>query len=145
MKTRTVLLVAVFLFISILPGIAQDARIPADTNPDNWANLFYINVPIEKIYPHTLGFMVLYQKSNNELGRLYLPDSWFTASGGKGDLIKMDAGTTWPYLVIFYKDGKFSHVRLYVKRDKSHPSWGLLPPDANIADKFKVDEIKIEF
>jgi hypothetical protein len=145
LKTRTVLLVAVFLFISILPGIAQDARIPADTNPDNWANLFYINVPIEKIYPHTLGFMVLYQKSNNELGRLYLPDSWFTASGGKGDLIKMDAGTTWPYLVIFYKDGKFSHVRLYVKRDKSHPSWGLFTPDANIADKFKVEDIKIEF
>ncbi|HRS03907.1 MAG TPA: hypothetical protein P5336_06050, partial [Treponema sp.] len=68
MKTRKVLLAVVVFCMSILPVIAQDARIPADTNPNNWANLFYINVPIEKIYPHTLGFMVLYQKSNNELG-----------------------------------------------------------------------------
>lgn len=145
MKIRTVLLAAVFLFFSILPGIAQDADISTDTNTDKWSNLFYVNVPIEKIYPHTLGFVVLYQKSNSELGRIYLPDSWFASSGGKGDLIKMDAGTTWPYLVVFYKDGKFDHVRLYVRRDKSHPSWGLLPPDANIADKFNVEEVKIEF
>ncbi|MCX7655188.1 MAG: hypothetical protein N2Z76_01540 [Treponemataceae bacterium] len=110
-----------------------------------WSDMFYVNIPIVKIYPYSEGFMVLYQKSGAQLGRLYLPERWFTSAGGKGELVMLDNDTTWPYLVVFYKEGKFAHVRLYVKRSRTHQSWGILPQGTNLSEYFKSDDLKIEF
>lgn len=89
--------------------------------------------------------MVMYRKSGAELGRTYLPAKWFSQAGGKGELLKMNTGKTWPYMTVFYKDGAFSHIRVFVRGDLSHPSWGNLPQGSNIDDKFDIEELQLEF
>ena len=81
---------------------------------------YYYNVPIEKIYAHRLGYMVLYRKGVNQMARTFLPEGWFTEVGGKGELVGLGTGKEWPSMAIYYKNGEFSHVRLRVRRSRSH-------------------------
>jgi hypothetical protein len=49
-------------------------------------------------------------------------------------------------MTVFYKDGKFSHVRLYVRKERSHESWGDVPLNVNIDDRFEgVEGITLQF
>lgn len=125
--------------------MAQDTASASPKSGENWSEFYYINLPIEKVYPHKLGYMVVYRKSGKDLGRTYLPMEWFTESAGKGELITIDNGALWPYISVFYKAGKFDHLRLYVRKGFSHPSWGNLPQGADIDANFKVEDLKLEF
>ena len=107
---------------------------------------YYYNVPIEKIYVYRLGYMVLYRKGVNQMAKTYLPAEWFTDAGGKGELIGIPGGKEWPSMTVYYKSGEFSHVRLRVRREKAHESWGVVPLNLNIDDYFKnIEEVKLEF
>lgn len=143
MKALRFMLVAFAACVCIMPVFAQDTT--QSEAADKWSDLYYVNVPIEKIYPHSLGYMVLYQKNGVDLGRAYLPMEWFTEAGGKGELIRMGSGKTWPYMSIYYREGQFSHVRLFVKAERSHSSWGMLNSGAQINDKFAIEELNLEF
>lgn len=138
-KALRLMLVAFVAFVSVLPIAAQEAE------RDNWSSMYYINVPIEKIYPHNLGYMVLYRKSGIELGRAYIPQAWFSEAGGKGEIIRIASGTLWPYMSVYYNQGQFSHVRLYIRRDRAHPSWGMLPQGTRIDERFNIEELNLEF
>jgi len=142
-KALRFVLVAFAACMFVMPVLAQDTAQSEDT--DKWSDLYYVNVPIEKIYPHSLGYMVLYRKNGVDLGRAYLPMEWFTEAGGKGELIRMGPGKTWPYMSIFYEEGQFSHVRLFVRAERSHTSWGMLSSGSQIDDKFAVEELDLEF
>ena len=144
MKTLRFAAIAFAAFVCVFPVVAQSSGTVAK-NDGNWSQYYYINVPIDKVYPYKTGYMVLYRKSGTELARAYLPLKWFLSSGGKGELIKLDAGTEWPYMSVFYKDGAFDHVRLYVRRDMSHPSWGNLPQGTNLDAQFNTEDLKLEF
>jgi hypothetical protein len=125
-----------------MPLAAQDNS-SAD---DKKSEYYYVNVPLEKVYPYRKGYVVLYRKGVNQLAQAYLPLEWFTATAGKGDLIRIGSGTSWPYLSIYYKDGAFSHVRLYVRKEAGHETWGNIPLNINIDDRFEnVDDLKLEF
>ncbi len=113
-------------------------------NPDNWSSYSYRNIAIEKIYPHQLGYVISYRKGPSEFANAYLPLTWFAQSAGKGELIHLGIGKMWPYLTVYFKDDKFSHVRLYV-RDYSHSSWGRLPINANLDSNFDVEEVLLEY
>ncbi len=145
MKTLRITVCLLFALLFVLPAIAQDAARPTNQSGDKWSEFYYLNLPIEKVYPHRLGYVVVYRKSGNELGRTYLPMEWFADSAGKGELIKIHSGAVWPYLSVFYKSGKFDHLRLYVRSSFDHPSWGNLPQGASIDDNFKVEDLKLEF
>ena len=106
----------------------------------------YINVPLEKIYPYRLGYVLVYRKGVNKMAQVYVPGEWFHDTAGKGELITLPSGKNWPSLSVFYKDGEFSHVRLYIHPWKGHETWGNIPLNVNIDDRFKdVETIELEF
>jgi hypothetical protein len=112
----------------------------------NESEYFCVTVSLEKIYPYRKGYILQYRQGVNRLGRVYIPNEWFTEAGGRGELITLPAGKNWPYLTIFYKSGEFSHLRLYVHRSKAHDTWGNVPSNVNIDDRFEnVETIKLEF
>jgi hypothetical protein len=145
LKTLRLIVCIFFALLCVLPAVAQDSQAAAAKTGEKWSSFYYINVPIEKVYPHRLGYVVAYRKSGNELARAYLPVGWFTESAGKGELIKMGSGTDWPYLTVYFKEGKFSHVRMHVKRNYDHASWGNLSQGTSIDERFNVEELKLEF
>ena len=101
-----------------------------------------LRVDVVKVYSHSDGYRVLYRVGTSGIADVYLPISWFVP-GGKGELVRAD-DPSFPYITVFYKDGKFDHLRLYVKTDTRDSTWGVLPPSDGIG-KFSSDELKILF
>jgi hypothetical protein len=142
MKKFLVICILVALFGGLAPVFAQQN----DQAANNKSEFYYVTVPLEKIYPYRKGYVVAYRKGVNQLARAYLPLEWFTEVAGKGELIYMPSGTSWPYLTVYYKAGEFSHVRLYARSDRSHSTWGNIPLNVNIDDQFEnVEDLKLEF
>jgi hypothetical protein len=137
--------IALIAFVGIGALTAQDKDSGAGDAKGNWSSYYYTNVPLEKVYPHKLGYVVIYRKGGSEMGRAYLPLRWFTESAAKGDIINLPKGRTWPYMSVFYKDGAFSHVRLFIRQDFSHESWGNLPLNVNIDGQFEAEELKLDY
>ena len=110
------------------------------------SDYYYLNVPIEKIFLYKAGYIVVYRKGIHQMARTYLPMEWFSKVGGKGELIGLSHGKEWPSLTVYYKDGEFSHVRVKVRRETGHESWGVLPQTANLDEFFQdVEEVKLQF
>jgi hypothetical protein len=123
-----------------LPVFAQNQKDERDSE------YYYVNIPLEKIFPYHKGYVVQYRKGLFQYGRAYLPAEWFTAAAAKGEVIVLPPGKVWPSLTIYYKNGAFSHVRLYIHRLPSHESWGNIPQSINIDDKFDyIESIAIEY
>jgi hypothetical protein len=112
------------------------------------SDYYYINISLEKIFPYRAGYIVQYRKGGT-VGRIattYLPIEWFTYAGGKAEIVKLPRGRGWPSMSVYYKDGEFSHVRLYVHAMHSHSTWGNVPQTVNVDDRFQnVDTIQLEF
>ncbi|MDR3247606.1 MAG: hypothetical protein LBT39_02365 [Treponema sp.] len=141
MKKFFIALIVVAVF-QIVPLFAQN--VPADKQSE----YFYYNVPIEKVYPYRRGYVVKYRKGGAQMGTAYLPREWFDDAAGKGELIYLGSGPHWPYLAIYYRDGEFSHVRIYLRRNRSHESWGNIPLGVNLDEHFDaIDETnyRLEF
>jgi hypothetical protein len=128
------------LFASAAPLFAQEI------SKEHTSEYFYVNVSLEKIYPYEKGYVVVYRKGVNQIAQAYLPMDWFTEAAGKGELVTLPRGKNWPSLTIYYKAGEFSHVRLYIHSSKAHETWGNIPLNVNIDDRFEnVETIKLEF
>jgi hypothetical protein len=112
----------------------------------NQSDMYYVNVPLEKIYQYRLGYILTYRKGVNQLAQVYVPNEWFTDAAGQAELIKLPPGKNWPSLSLYYKSGEFSHLKLYIHRSRAHDTWGAVPLNVNIDDRFEnLGEIKIEF
>ncbi|MDR1238946.1 MAG: hypothetical protein LBK27_02430 [Treponema sp.] len=137
------------LFFTALIGIALSSAAPLfaqQISEGHESEFFYVTASIEKIYPYNKGYVIQYRKGVNQMARVYLPYEWFTDAGGRGELVTLPAGRDWPYLVVYYKAGEFSHVRLYIHRSKAHETWGNIPLNVNIDEYFEnVETITIEF
>jgi hypothetical protein len=106
---------------------------------------YYINIPVEKIYPHREGYVVQYRKGLYGVAQLYLPLDWFSTPGDKGELVYLRGGKTWPSLSVYYKEGVFSHCKLYV-RSRPHETWGNNLLGANVEGRFEgIEDVKVEF
>jgi len=132
MKRATLLLALVFILITILAASAQE-------QPTSYVK----SVSIMKVLSHSMGYKVLYVKGSMEIGELYVPYEWFTA-GGKAEVV-FGGDRAYPYFSVFYKDGAFSFIRLYLKDNIQDLSWGRLTPHENDRAKFDVDELPLEF
>ena len=112
----------------------------------NGENMYYQNITIEKIYLSEQGYVVQYRKGINGLGTIGVPYEWFTAAGGKAEILHLPPGTDWPSMSIFYKDGKFDYIRLYVHKSKAHWTWAVVPLGSNVTAHFKdPEDIRIEY
>jgi hypothetical protein len=102
------------------------------------------SVPILKIMSHPEGYKVLYLKSDMKVAELYLPYRWFTQAGGKAEIV-FGNDPSYPYFSVFYVDGKFDHIRLYVIENIQDPTWGILRlTEASYSD-FNVESLNIEY
>lgn len=111
---------------------------------ENEANLFVATVFVNRVLTHRLGYKVLYQRQDLSLGEAYLPSSWFRSAAGKAELIST-ISTSAPYMEIYYRDGEFAYVRLYVRRDRTHISWGSLTPQEANAEDFNQEVLNISY
>jgi hypothetical protein len=137
MKKLFMIPVLAFVLGGLAPVLAQE---------DNKSDYYYVNVPIDKVYPYRRGYVITYRKGVNQQVRAYLPVEWFSDAAGKGELIYQGTGADWPHLTVYYKNGEFSHVRLYLRRDRGHETWGNVPLEVNIDEKFdNVTDLKLEF
>jgi len=134
-------LIVVLIFMAVISPVFSQ-----NNSRDNSGNMHYFNVPIERIFLSGKGYVVQYRIGVNQLGTIGLPYDWFAAAGGKGEILKLPTGSNWPSMSVFYKDGEFSYVRLYVHREKSHQTWSVVPQGADVSRHFKEPEsFKIEF
>jgi len=135
--------------IILLVGLVvliQGAFLFAQTSFSKESEFYYFNVAIEKIYTHRLGYMVIYRKGVNQMTRTFLPIEWFTEMGGRGEISPLGAGNEWPSMSVFYRNGEFSHVKLFLRRSRAHETWGVVPLNADIDHLFKdIEEVKLEF
>ncbi len=106
--------------------------------------LFVKTVSIIKVYSHSAGYKILYLKSNMDLGEFYVPMRWFTRAGGKGEIVWGDQ-LSYPYFSIFWVDGKYDHIRLYLHKNLDSETWGLLKEGSVDEANFEVEELNLEF
>jgi hypothetical protein len=126
----------------VLPLVAQQNN----ASSSGKEGIYALTISLERVYPYRKGYVVKYRKGINEVVDAFLPNEWFEKTGNKGDLILMGSGPVWPYMTVFYKDGEFDHVRLYVRKERSHESWGDVPLHINIDDRFEnVESLALEF
>jgi len=112
----------------------------------NESNFYYFSYPIEKVYVHRLGYMVVYRGNSNRMSRTFIPHEWFTEMGGKGEIAYLGAGNEWPTMTVYYNNGDFSHVRLRLRRERSHETWGIVPQTTNLDEYFKdIEELNLQY
>jgi len=134
------------LFLALVFSSQGDFLFAQTSTENRESDYYYFNYTIEKIFAHRLGYIVLYRKASNKLVRTYMPHEWFNQIGGKGDVVYLGSGPEWPSMIVYYKNGKFSHVRLRIRKERSHESWGVVPFNVNADDLFEnIEELKIEF
>jgi hypothetical protein len=138
---KLLFLITLSLIVAGLPLVAQQ-----NTSSSDVEGSYAITVSLERVYSYRKGYVVRYAKKLGKVADAYLPIEWFQGTGNKADLILLGSGTDWPHMTVFYKDGKFSHVRLYVRKERSHESWGNVPLTVNIDDRFEgVEEVILQF
>jgi hypothetical protein len=133
---KLILLIAIVMLIASTGAFAETSG-------------YYVRtIPIIKIYDHTLGYRVVYMKSDSDLHVIYLPKEWFNVAAQTGEEPKAElvAGRdpSYPYFSVFWEEGEFSHIRLYLYKDLTHLSWGDIDPAWDLTDKFKVETLNLE-
>ncbi len=135
MKKTVLLLLGFILFFgmfSLAPVASEESE------------YYYYNAPILKIFPYKLGYYIIYRKSGLKTGEVYIPQTWFDRRD-KRAILNLNEGNFDPYLTFIVKNGEFDHVRVVAAKDIRHPSWGTFTPGSDIADKFKVEKLALEF
>lgn len=138
------IIIAAFLIamvLAVFPAFSQESK-PADplaTQLKNPSDMYPFRLDVVKIFQHSLGYRVVYRVGQTDFADAYIPIEWFKA-GGKAQLIRSN-DPSHPYMVVYYREGKFSHVRLFAKDFPKDPSWGILESGPDVASKFKVEEI----
>jgi len=137
-----------FVFFAVLTVIlAAGSPVFAQENKNSKdSEYYYKNVTLEKIYPYRNGYVIQYRRGLNRIERGYIPMEWFTSSAGKGEIITLPKGQSWPSLTVYYKSGEFSHIRLYVHHMASHQTWGTIPQNINLDSQFEgIEEFNFKF
>jgi hypothetical protein len=133
------LIIVLILMALVLPVFAQN-----DSGAD--AQMYYINVPVEKVYLSHEGYVIQYRKGVNQIATTGIPYEWFTNAAGKAEVLFLPSGRGWPSISVFYREGEFSYLKLYVHRWKNHPTWSIVPQGADMSKHFKEpDSFSLEF
>jgi hypothetical protein len=136
------------VLLVVLAAFCQGMFLFAQERPSfrHESEFYYFNFSIEKVYAYRLGYMVIYRNSSNRVARTFIPQEWFTAMGGRGELVFLSSGTEWPSMSVYYRNGEFSHVRLRLRRERAHQTWGVVPLNINIDEYFRnIEEVRLEF
>lgn len=146
-------LVGLVLVSLVLQGVfAQNQQNQGGSVVNRRPNLvvspFYVkNVFLNRITSTARGYRLEYFNAKMEPKAIYVPIEWFSryndygrlADGGVKAEILFATDASMPYVSIFWRDGKFSHLRIFAQESFLHPSWGVLRPETNIDSRFKPD------
>jgi hypothetical protein len=133
---RRTAVVAILVLLACCTAFAQQT---ADQD------VYYKNVRIARIYPHALGYRILYFKSTLEYAEMYVPIQWFSFGGASKANVIWGESAEFPYLSIYYKDGKFDRILLYLHANMHDVSWGTLPTGIDLTRQFNVQEPPRDF
>ncbi len=127
------------IVLSVVLLIFASAVVFADQS-----DMYVRTLHIAKIYPTRDGYRVVYRMDDGLFSDFYVPMSWFDPSVGKAELV-VGPDPSYPYFSIFWQDGKFDFVRLYVRVDPNDPSWGTLPGDFDLQGKFNITTLDLKW
>jgi hypothetical protein len=126
---------------TLLPIAAQEAA-PRQEQSDRYC----VNVAIEKVYPYSKGYAVIYRSGSNNVNTVYIPREWFSFATHKAELHQLDYGRLRPSMSVYYKAGEFHLVKLYVSKYNADPTWGIVTAAVNLDDRFEgVETLNITF
>lgn len=133
---KLILLIVIFMLVASIGVFAETSK-------------YYVKtIPIIRVYDLTPGYRVVYMKSDFNLHVLYLPKDWFRVAAETGEAPKAElvtgADSSYPYFSVFWEEGNFSHIRLYLHRNLMHESWGDMDLSDGMIEKFNVDTLKLE-
>ncbi len=136
MKKTTLLI----LSFALIFGLFAAAPAAADES-----ELYYINVPILKIFPHRLGYYIIYRRNGLKTGEYFIPTKWLDRRDQRA-ILNLTESTVNPYLTIVMRKGEFDHITIVAARDTHHPTWGVFTGSATQYDEnFKADKLDLQF
>ncbi len=139
MKRAGLILAAGLLLVASLPSFAQEKK----ANPKD---AYYKAVAIEKIWMHPLGYVVQYWTSKSQINTAYVPFTWFNQGiDSKADIIYGSGLGNPPRMVIFWVDGKFDHLRLFVDENTAGLTWGVASQATTLDSKFDVQGPPLDY
>jgi hypothetical protein len=136
---------AVILFAALcLPLSAQEAE-------DRIASSLYpVDIRVEKVYAYRSGYVVTYKKGAENINA-YIPNEWFRKPDdpngfAKAQKLLLGSGPELPHMVVYYQDGQFVRVRLFVRKEVNHETWGYIPLNVNLDQYFEnLETLDIQF
>lgn len=128
------------LFIMLILGVMA-AGLCAESLE---SNLYFKSYPLSVVNVSSEGYRLIYMKSDMSYHVFYCPMDWFRGTDGKGEIL-YGSGPVFPYFTVFWEDGQFSHIKLYLHQDRHHSSWRDLPLGRDYSDKFNVSEPQLAF
>ena len=131
-------IIIALLFLAVIsPVFSQN-------NSDEHDDVYYVNVSVEKIYPTRQGYVIVY-RTQMGMATIGVPNSWFSDAAGRAGMMRLPSGSTWPSMSVFYTNGEFSHLRIYVSA-RGHSTWGSIPQGTDVSRYFSEDEsFKLKF
>ena len=128
--------------IVVLAVLACSAAFAQQTTAKD---VYVKSVRIARVYPNGLGYRIIYFKSTLEYAEMYIPTTWFSFSGTSKANVIWGESDEFPYLSIYYADGKFDRILLYLHSNMHDVTWGTLPPGIDLTSQFNVQEPPRDF
>jgi hypothetical protein len=137
MKKPVICIAAVLVLLATLPAFSQ---------AQNYAKDAYVkSVHIIKVWTHPMGYKVQFFTSKSRVADMYVPLSWFNKGIDSKAEIVYGVDAEYPYFTIYWVDGKFDHVTLYLRSDYRDLTWGELGGTADYTSQFSVEDVPKEF
>ncbi|MDC7224409.1 MAG: hypothetical protein PQJ60_11765 [Spirochaetales bacterium] len=131
----------------IIPFLTAQDAVDTWKGTDKESEYYSVNLMIYRISPHPDGYRVEYYQPNGDLFAVYLPLNWFEQGNTGPGQIVWGEGPQYPYMSLYYKDGKIDHMRLYVIDNEYHTSWGTMDRSKDYSEQFGIafEDLKLEY
>ena len=132
--------------IFIVVGLLLCVGLPAFSQAQNYPKDAYVKtVPLMKVWMNQLGYVLQFFSSKSQVANIYVPITWFNkGSDSKADIIYGN-DRSYPYCSIFWVDGKFDHIKIFVLNNYSSTTWGVVGTGLDMTSNFNVQEVPKDF
>jgi len=145
MRTNIIVFASALVLFTNYALFSQDAAAATQTTAAEQgeeSDLYVLTVPLEKVFLHNSGYAIKYRKGLAKTRMAYMPIDWFIVPPGNtknvlGEVHQIGPGRVGPHISIFYRGAKIDHIKLYVRKEILHSSWGTIEPYASYDALFK--------
>ncbi len=132
--------------IAAAVGLLLLASLPVFAQSQTYAKDAYVKmVPLVKVWVHPLGYVAQFFNSKSQVSSIYVPLTWFNKGvESKAELVYGNE-PGFPYATIYWVDGKFDHITLYVLNYFSSPTWGVMEAVTDRTSQFNVQDVPLQF